>query len=271
MFKADNGVKYDTVFIAEQYHLEGDSAKPSCSINLVFVYPTEIRKMDVGDLQKIFIQSVFGLPYDSLSPHDAASQYVQNYIDNYKNDARTYSENADEIAQINAMMPDVHIDESEHAVENSFYSYYEKLSDSIVYDYYDVLSFQVKQSNSKGAAHSYSSYRNYVVNLKNGTLLTENDIFNPGYDTALQSLFVASLLEQNKVKSVNELEDLGYFGIEEVMPNRNFLVNGDGIIYTFNKGEYSAYQLEAPEVFIPYSAIRSLLKENTVVSKLANL
>lgn len=271
MFKADNGLEYDTIAIVEQYHLDGDTSRPSCNINLFFVYPVKSRKMDAQELQKLFVQHVFGLSYDSLSPPNAAQKYVQSYIENYKNDASTYSETADEIAQLNAMIPDIHIEDSEQAIENYYYSYFENLSDSIVYDKHDVLSFQVKQANSKGGADSYNSYRNYVVDLSDGTLLTENEIFNAGYDTALQSIFVTSLLEQNKVKSVSELEDLGFFGMEEMTPNRNFLINEKGITYTFNKGEYSAYQLKAPVVFIPYSAIRLLLRENTVVSKLADL
>lgn len=271
MFKADNGLQYDTITITEQYHLDGDTTKPSCNIDLSFVYPVVSQKMNTEDLQKLFVQNVFGLGYESLLPHDAAKDYVKNYIENYNKDAATYRETADEIAELNAMIPDIHIDDSENVMEKYYYSYFENLSDSIVYDNNDVLSFQVKQSNSKGGADSYSSYRNYVVNLKSGTLLTENDIFNAGYNTALQSLFLTSLLDQNKVKTVADLEDLGFFGVEEMMPNRNFLVNGEGITYTFNKGEYSAYQLSAPEIFIPYSTIRSLLRKNTVVSKLAGL
>ena len=93
----------------------------------------------------------------------------------------------------------------------------------------------------------------------------------PGYDVALQQLFANSLMQQNEVKSISDLEDLGYFGIQEIMPNRNFLINNEGITYTFNKGEYSAYPLSAPEVFIPFNELKMLLKPNTVVSKIAGL
>ena len=62
---------------------------------------------------------------------------------------------------------------------------------------------------------------------------------------------------------------MGYFGIDEIMPNRNFLIDESGITYIFNKGEYSAYLLDAPEVFIPFDDLRMLLKENTLVTKLA--
>ena len=141
----------------------------------------------------------------------------------------------------------------------------------MVYNQYGLIAFQVKQSNNKGGAISYDSYRNYVINVHNGSQVTENDIFNPGYDTALQSLIINSLLEQHGVKTISELEELGFFGVQEIVPNRNFLLNDKGIIYTYNKGEYSAYQIDAPQVFIPYAAILSLLRENSVSEKLAYL
>ena len=110
-----------------------------------------------------------------------------------------------------------------------------------------------------------------MIDVHDGLQITEYELFKAGYDQALQHLIITSLLEQNNVKTVEELEDLGFFGIREIIPNGNFLLNDQGIIYTYNKGEYSAYQLEAPEVFIPYSAIRSLLRDHTAVAKLADL
>ena len=110
-----------------------------------------------------------------------------------------------------------------------------------------------------------------MIDVNSGQQVLENELFRAGYDQALQNLIIASLLEENSVKSVDELEDLGFFGIREIIPNKNFLLTDQGIIYTYNKGEYSAYQLDAPEVFIPYTAIRSLLRDYTPAAKLADL
>lgn len=271
MFRADNSVEFDTIVVNERHHLNGDTANPYCDINIRFVYPESSKRADVDSLQKMFVRNVFGAPYDSLAPSAAMQRYVQNYVDNYNQDAETYQETAADLAQLNEMIPEIDLSDSEHATQDIFYSYYETISDSIVYNNYGIVSFQVKQSNNKGGATSYNSYRNYVINLATGGQLSENDIFNAGYDAALQSLIINSLLEQNQVKTVEDLEDMGFFGVQEIVPNKNFLIHKNGITYTFNKGEYSAYQLDAPEVFIPYNSIRSLLRENTVVSKLADL
>ncbi len=267
-YKADNLIEFDTIIVSDRYHLEGDTAKPYCDISVEFVYPVVSERTNLDTLQQFFVSNMFGASFESFSPEIAVESYVKNYIENYSQDADMYREIAEDINSFSELTSDVIVSESDH----SFYSYYESLSDSIVYNKYKVLSFQVKQSNNKrGTVATYISYSNFVYNLISGKQITENEIFNPGYDLALQSLIITSLLEQNNVKSIEELEELGFFGITEIVPNSNFLLNEDGIIYTFNKGEYSAYQLDAPEVFIPYKAVRSLLIDNTVVSNLADL
>lgn len=271
MFKTENSVGFDTIMVAERSYLEEDTTKPYCDIRVEFVYPVNSGKASLDTLQRFFVKSMLGQPYDSLAPAEAVKAYVNNYIENYNYDATTYRESAIDMLEMNTLIPGIDLLESEHFPEDVFYSYYESLSDSIVFNRSGVLAFQVRQSNNKGGSTSYDSYRNYVINLNTGQQVTENEIFNAGYDIALQSLIIASLLDKNNVKTVEELEDLGYFGVLEIVPNKNFLLNDKGIIYTYNKGEYSAYQLDAPQVFIPYSLIRSLLRENSIAYKLAGL
>lgn len=271
MFRADNNIEFDTLSLVARHHLDGDTANPYCNIEVDLVYPISSGKMNLEMLQQFFIRNIFGAPYDTLSPPDAVQAYIRNYIENYTADAQTYSESADEIRELNNFISGINTSDSEHYTEDFFYSYYEGTSDSIVYNYHGILSFQVKQSNNKDGAASYDSYRNYVLNLNSGRQVTESDIFNAGYDKALQRLIIESLLEQSNAGSIEELEDLGFFGVQEIMPNQNFLLNDKGIIYTYNKGEYSAYRLDAPQVFIPYEMMLSLLRENSVASKLANL
>lgn len=270
--KAENEISFDTISINKRQHLDNDSTRPFCDISVNFVYPVKSAKTNLDTLQRFFVSNMFGPSFEDLKPLAAVEAYISNYIDNYSHDAYTYSESVSDMEELNALIPGIDVDDSEHEIDKLFYCYYESLSDSITFNQHGILSFQIKQSNSKGESASYYvSYSNHVINLNTGDQITEYDIFNAGYDKALQGLIITSLLEQNGVKTIDELEDLGFFGINEIVPNKNFLLNDKGIIYTYNKGEYSAYQLTAPQVFIPYNVIRSLLRENTIVSKLADL
>ncbi|HLW10804.1 MAG TPA: RsiV family protein [Fermentimonas sp.] len=271
-FRAENNIDFDTIRTEERFYLEGDTRNPYCDIKVDFIYPVSSSEGDLQMLQQLFVRSMFGYAFENFEPSAAVEAYVNNYVENYSQDAGTYKETVSDMKELNDMIPGMDIQDSEHIMSDTFYSYYESLSDSITFNQYDVISYQVKQSNSKGEPNSYFvSYNNYAINLKSGSQLTEADIFVTGYDNVLQGLIIDSLMKQNDVESIEELEDLGFFGIKEIVPNNNFLINDEGITYTFNKGEYSAYQLNAPEVFIPFIAIKQLIRENSIVGKLANL
>ncbi len=272
MFTKDNQVRFDTLIVDEKHHLHNDASNPSCEFNIQLIFPKESSKTDLKKLQQLFVRGILGRMYDDLSPKDALDQYVENFIKNYEADARVFHEEMTELENHPSLIPQTLDEEHESELQsNIFYTYHESLSNKIHFNQSNIISFQVSQSNTKGGAATYSSFNNFVVNLRTGALLTESDIFAPGYDVALQQLFANSLMLQNEVKSISDLEDLGYFGIQEIMPNRNFLINDKGITYTFNKGEYSAYPLSAPEVFIPFNDLKMLLKPNTIVSKIAGL
>ena len=271
-FTKENLVQFDTLIVNKKHHLRNDSANPSCELNVQLVFPIESGKSDLKKLQQLFIHETLGQIFENLTPYEAVDQYVENFIKNYEADARIFDEEMIELENHPTLIPQTKDEEHENELQsNIFYTYYESLSNKIHFNQSNLLSFQVNQSNNKGEAATYSSFNNFVINLKTGSLVTENDIFVPGYDVALQQLFANSLMQQNEVKSISDLEDLGYFGIQEIMPNRNFLINNEGITYTFNKGEYSAYPLSAPEVVIPFNELKMLLKPNTVVSKIAGL
>lgn len=273
LFKVDNKVEFDTINIEKKYFLDDNPENPSCNLKLTFVYPERIANFDARVAKSVFLRTVIGSSYDSLSVQEAVDRYARDYIANYRDDAEIYQVNKplhDEY--VGDRTEDLYVtDEEFDYLPEVFYSYYENLSDSIVYNQFGIISFQVRQVNNKGGRMSYETVRNYVLDLSSGKLMTEDDIFSAGYDLALRPILQGSLLEAHGAKSVKELEDLGFFGIDEIVPNKNFLINDKGITYTFNKGEYSAYQLQVPQVFIPYTAIRSLLCESSVVSKLARL
>ena len=64
------------------------------------------------------------------------------------------------------------------------------------------------------------------------------------------------------------MENIGFFSVEEIFPNGNFLVDGDGITYTFNEYEIAAYVVRETNVFLPYAEIQYLLKKESPIAKL---
>lgn len=247
----DNHIEFDTIRSVKNYHLDNDSTQPSCNLKLSFVYPSQYKDAaSLKSLQDIFISCYFDESYEGLTPQRAVESYEENYIENYKEDARIFSK-----------------DQYEHDPSEMYSSYYEIDNNTITFNQEGILSFQVSQTNYKGGATSYNLLKNFSIDIKNSRLIMEDDIFNENYDKALNAFFRDYLLKKNKVKTVFELENLGYFGIEEIVPNGNFFLDDNGITYIYNLGEISGYSMEPVTIFVPYKDIKPLIKEESIISK----
>lgn len=250
----DNHIEFDTIRVASNYHLDNDSTKPSCNLKLTFVHPIAYKNTEILDsLNQIFISGFLDETYSYLKPEEALKKYEQTYISNFKRDLDVFF-NA-QVAQ----------EES-----NKYFSYYEIIKNEIKYNKRNILAFQVNQTNYKGGTDSFQFLKNYLIDLKTGKLITEDDIFKSGFENTMTPIFKDYLLKKNKVKNIAELDNLGYFGIDEMVPNGNILADDKGITYVFNKGEYSAYKLDPINITIPYSEIEYLMKEDSPIFKFAD-
>lgn len=268
---SDNGVKFEKKSFNKTHSLVDNLEHPSCNLNIEVLFPVESARYNLESIQTLFQNSLFGSDSAGLSFDEAIEKYASNYISNYKRDAEIYK-TTKPTGEYSSEFEDMFHEDGEHVnLPEIFYSYYESITDTIIYNNYGIISFQITQTNNKGGVVSHENVRNYVINLLTGDFVSEGDIFSAGYDVALRPIIQNCLMQQNGVKSISDLEDLGYFGVDEIIPNRNFMLTDIGIIFTFNKGEYSAYQLPPSEIFIPYSHVRSILRESSIANKISQL
>jgi hypothetical protein len=246
-----NEVTFDTIQISDIYHLEGDSTKPSCSLKLNYIAPVKYADQDILDkMQKelnvlVFEDELLG----SMSPQDAAKRFAKNYIENYKEEAQTRFPNWAE----------------SHETED-YFSFYKTIETVVLYNNSSLLSYQVSAMDYKGGANSYTAYKNAVIDLKTGKLLSEEDIFKSGYEKALNQILIDKIVSQNKAKKAEDLLELGFWGIEDLTSNGNFLIDSTKLTYIFSQGEYSAPSLGEIRVTIPYKEIYPILKEQSPIS-----
>lgn len=271
-FKMDNGIEFETINREEQYILDNKTDYPSCNVELSLSFPVSSTFFDIDPVKNIFVYTALGMEYENVSINTAIDRYFKVYVDNYKEDARIYRTSKPKIDDTPYEFEDIYLHDGEHAnLPEVFYSYYEKIVNKVAYDGYGLLSFQVIKENNKGGGLSHEQVSNYTIDLERGELITEADVFLAGYDEALRPIIQYLLMELHGVRNIEQIEDLGFFGIEEILPNRNFMITADGFVYTFNKGEYSAYQLPPAEITIPFSAVRSLMRDHASVKMLGGI
>lgn len=269
----DNDVVFDTLYLSQQMFLDNDPSKSSCNLEIRLVYPVASKKLNIDTLTNLWTSCIFGQSNTGISLQQAAKSYIDTYFQRYRQDAENFRENRFDKDPLSALTDSSYstLEEEADKPRSEFYSYYETLTDTVTYNQNDLISLQVRSVSNKGGSESYETFRNFVIDLKTGNILSEKDIFIEGYEPQLRRIIINKLLKQNGVNDISELEQLGYFGVNEIVPNRNFLVDAKGITFIFNKGEYSAYLISAPVIFIPYEEIRHLLRENTTVWKLAEI
>ena len=130
-------------------------------------------------------------------------------------------------------------------------------SDDIAYNKNDILSYTVNFENYTGGAHGAHSFTNHVIDMKTGNLIKEDDIFIEGFQEDLAQILIDRIAKQNTVENPKELENIGFFSIDEIFPNGNFLIDDNGITYTFNEYEIAAYVVGCNEC-------TSSLRRNTI-------
>ena len=101
--------------------------------------------------------------------------------------------------------------------------------------------------------------------MKTGNAITEEDIFIENFQDSLAQILIDHIAKQNKVENPKDLENIGFFSVEEIFPNGNFLVDEDGITYTY---AIAAYVVRETNVFLPYAEILYLLKKDSPIAKL---
>lgn len=246
-----NEIYYDSISVSRIYHLDNDSTKPSCSLKITYIFP--VKFADENTLTTVQKELNFALmedeKYEPMKPQDAINKYVEDYIEKYKTDAKE-------------QFPDW----QESGDTEDYFSYYKTLNTKVIFDMDNILSYQISSMDYKGGANSSTAYRNIVIDLKTGNILSEQDIFLPEYKKLLNAILIKKIITQNKVQKPEDLLEFGYWGIEDLTSNENFLADNNGLTYIFNPGEYSAPSLGEIRVLLPYNEIKDLLKDNSPIS-----
>lgn len=157
--------------------------------------------------------SYFGDGYENLSPEEATAKYTEDYLNNYKDLEDEYKA---EVAK------------ADETPVGAWFSYFEMSSDDIAYNKNDILSYTVNFENYTGGAHGAHSFTNHVIDMKTGNLIKEDDIFIEGFQEDLAQILIDRIAKQNTVENPKELENIGFFSIDEIFPNGNFLIDDNG-------------------------------------------
>jgi hypothetical protein len=251
-----NTLFFDTIRIDEtqpQPLGNGDSNDYfSCHLSINFTYPNVYNDQDkLQKLQSAFIECVFSMKYAGLSPQQAVDSFRIQYVKDFQCEKFT--------------------DKDYDLEDETGFQYHLSLGNKITYNRDNLVSFLVENESFEGGAHGAHSIFGYVINLNTGEYITEDSFAGTNYKKNISDIIIEKIAEEKDINNPEQLEDIGYNNISDIVPNGNFTIDEKGITYYFNEYEIAAYFIGITKVFIPYEELKSFIADDdNPIATLAN-
>lgn len=256
MNKNTGALVFDSIQVNKTAHLFGDTAKPACNLVINFAYPVKSSDEMLKDtLNKYFISACFGDKYIGENPQEVVKQYTETYVSDYRRD-------------LEPMYLEDEKDKEDNASVGAWYSYYKGIESDIQLYEKNLLVYRIYYSEYTGGAHGI--YMTTFLNMDLGLMrpLKLDDIFVGNYQEAVTDLIWNQLMAENKAKTRNELEDMGYGSTGEIAPTENFYLDKEGITFYYNVYDITPYAMGPVKVSLPFQMISHLLGSNPVIGEL---
>ena len=234
---------------SEENLIDGVKNSPTASIELIFVYPKQ-NSLPFGILDSvkhIINKGFFGGNFRQSTPNIMLKAFEKEYYHNYKNS---------------------NLDEYKKTSNGHSFTWSSMNSMSVLFNSSYLLCMEYQRYAFTGGAHGITNNAYDIIDLKNGHVLTYNDIFSDDADSALSVLLTRKMLKKYKTKDEADLKQLGFF-VEKILPNQNIYVTGNGIGFKYASYEIAPYSYGLPEVFLSFDECKNLICRETPVYRLS--
>ena len=247
-------------------------------------YPPGSAKFDIKHLGKNYGESEYAAYAVSIDldypvmvdyPDQTVQQNINSYIMNFYLNASMNGEEGytDLNERTDAFIESYRTEiEADSEIFKDYKPIYENNEfTSIAFNSDNILSLEIVEYLFTGGAHGNSSFTLASFNLETGKQIKLDNIFYGDFESKLNEVGEAIFREQFQADSSQSLYNQGFFGFENGFAlNDNFDIYKGGIKFQFNPYEAGAYAIGAPEVFIPWSEIRDIIRDDSPLSKMLN-
>ena len=214
-------------------------------------YPVSAGEdMSVDSLQRLFAAYVLESG-DSLSLQEAMRQIVANSMHQY-----------------DFMQEPVNKDEADESEDMATLKYSTSTRVTPIYNKNGVVTFERVDVVKKNDKVTSITHRYYSFDVTTQTYIDVNNLFRDDAIADVCQLLKQQLLTQNNAKGNEQLNDLGYFNVENISVSRNFYFDDKGVTWSFLPNELAVEAVGEPKITIPYGELETSLCENSIIERL---
>lgn len=238
----DDSIWIETMILKQQSEgCQNDNSDSCAKIKIEYILLKSLSDLSVVDKINSKIQTELLRPIGSEKNNKNFEELMQNFIDEYKNFKKEFSEAQQEW-------------EVEREAASNF-------NDE------NILACSLSEYSYLGGAHpnSFLTLKNY--NLKSGELIKLSDVLVKGYQNELNNIAEPIFRKEKELTAEENLTEAGFwFDEDKFSINKNFSISKDGLTFYYNSYEITAYAFGPTELFIPYKSIKNLIKPDGILA-----
>ena len=214
-------------------------------------YPvTGTNGVAVDSLQRLFAAYVLESG-DSLSLQEAMRQVVANSMHQYDFMEEPMTEAvADEAAEMNTL---------KYATSTRVAPIYNK-NGVVTFERVDVVK---KNDKVTSVTHRY-----YSFDVENQTYIDVNRLFRDDAVADVCQLLRQQLLAQNNATGNEQLNDMGYFNVENITVTRNFFFDDKGVTWSYLPNELAVEAVGEPRITVPSADLSDSKCDDSILDRL---
>ncbi len=228
----------------------------SCTVKII--HKVEYYRSFEGDSQlcgkinNFIVEACFGKEYSGLTVEEASDALADSLMADYQVYAGEYFDEEIAFSKENGY-------NINYAPET--FNWYYVTSGSFVGVFGKLQTYQVYSEDYQGGAHGMHYLVPHVIDLRTGRIVTESELFLSGYEAPVAALIRRSLDgEWGSDCIANDV-----FDVNEVVPNGNCGVSGDGVTWYYQPYEIASFALGIIETTVPWEELKPYLNPEYAV------
>ena len=214
-------------------------------------YPVKAGKdMAIDSLQRLFAAYVLESG-DSLSLNEAMQQVVSNSMHQY-----------------DFMQEPVDKNETDESEDLTTVKYATSTRITPIYNKHGVVTFERVDVVKKNDKVTSVTHRYYSFDVETQSFIDLNRLFRDDALADVCQLLKQQLLAQNNATGNEQLNDLGYFNVENITVSRNFYFDDEGVTWSYLPNELAVEAVGEPRISIKYADLDACKCDDSLIDRL---
>lgn len=250
---AQSAIKMDTCQLADTTSfVKGNGDRCAIYAEASIEFPQQFKdKATTEQLQRLFAAFVLNAP-DSLSLNDAMRAAVGNSLHQY-----------DFVEQVTDEQWGDKPDDSQPLLK-----YNTNTTVSVKYNKNNIITFCKSEVVKKNDQVTSVTHRYYSFDLATMCYIDLHKMFRDEAMADVTQLLRQQLMEQNNVTSDDQLNELGYFNVDNLTVNRNFFFDDNGVTWSFLPSQLAVDAIGEPQIMLTYDKLQDFMCESSVIKRL---